>query len=206
MDWLDCCPERSVVYVCFGSQAVLSPAQSAALSAALELSGVRFLWCVREGTEIPAGFDERVAPLGFVMKGWAPQVEILGHVSVGWFLTHCGWNSVIEAVTAGVALFTWPRGADQFINAQLLEEAGMAVRVADGSETVPDAVELARVLGAEVGGENNGKISGKASELREMARKATTERGSSFRDLDSLVAELKGLALTKKTSSAHGLI
>lgn len=194
MTWLNYFPEGSVVYVCFGSQAVLSPVQTAALSAALELSLVRFLWCVREGTEIPEGFEERVAARGLVMKGWAPQVEILGHAAVGWFLSHCGWNSVIEAVMAGVALLTWPLGADQFVDARLMEEAGMAVPVAEGSATVPDVHELAKVLEAAVRGEST-RERARASELREIARKAVAEGGSSFRDLESLVAELKKMAV-----------
>ncbi|PKU85504.1 flavonol 3-O-glucosyltransferase UGT89B1 [Dendrobium catenatum] len=202
LTWLDGFPEGSVVYVCFGSQVVPPPQQAAAISAALELSGLRFLWCVREGTEVPAGFEERVAARGFVVKGWAPQVEILGHAAVGWFLTHCGWNSVIEAVVAGVALLTWPHGADQFIDARLLEDAGMAVRVAEGRSTVPEAQELARILAAAVGGRNS-RVRERAAEISEMAKKAVAEGGSSFRDLHSLVAELKKMTVANEQSYAE---
>ncbi|KAG0494510.1 hypothetical protein HPP92_005504 [Vanilla planifolia] len=124
--WLDICPKRSVVYVCFGSQFTLEPAVTTALAAALEGSGARFLWAVGQGgAYVPEGFEARVGARGMVLRGWAPQVAVLRHKSVGAFLTHCGWNSVLEGLTAGVVLLAWPMEADQFVNAQLLvEEAG----------------------------------------------------------------------------------
>ncbi|OMO66963.1 UDP-glucuronosyl/UDP-glucosyltransferase [Corchorus olitorius] len=51
---------------------------------------------------LPEGFLERTKDRGLVVKSWAPQVAVLNHDSVGGFVTHCGWNSVLEAVTAGV--------------------------------------------------------------------------------------------------------
>lgn len=185
--WLDRFDEGSVVYICFGSQAAVSPEQAGAIAAALEISGVRFLWCVKEGTEIPAGFEGRVGKAGFLVKGWAPQVEILRHAAVGWFMSHCGWNSVVEAAAAGVPMLAWPRGADQFVNERLVVEMGMAVRVAGRN-----VEEMARVLRETAGGGFGGER-GRAAEVREMAMKAVAVGGSSWRDLEALAAELKRL-------------
>jgi len=37
-------------------------------------------------------------------------------------VTHCGWNSTLEAMTAGVPMVTWPIFADQFFNEKLVSE------------------------------------------------------------------------------------
>lgn len=36
---------------------------------------------------------------------WVPQERLLMHPSVGWFITHGGWNSVQEALLAKVPLY-----------------------------------------------------------------------------------------------------
>ena len=88
----------------------------------LERSGKRFLWVVKNPPSndksnqiavtadvdldalMPEGFLERTKDRGMVVKSWAPQVAVLNHPSVGGFVTHCGWNSVLEAVVAGVPM------------------------------------------------------------------------------------------------------
>ncbi|KAF8696939.1 hypothetical protein HU200_036583 [Digitaria exilis] len=150
--WLDEQPDRSVLYVCFGSGGTLSTQQTAELAAGLEASGQRFLWVVRfpsdkdsmasflgggrrdNGDDIPIsylpkGFVERTRDTGLVVAEWAPQVEILNHRAVGGFVSHCGWNSTLEAVAAGVPLLAWPLYAEQRVNAVMLcERVGLALR------------------------------------------------------------------------------
>ncbi|KAG1363740.1 UDP-glycosyltransferase 89B2 [Cocos nucifera] len=195
MEWLDRCPDDSVVLVCFGSQHVMAPPQAKALAAGLERSGARFVWCARGGTAVPVGFEERVAGRGLVVREWAPQVAILGHRAVAAFLTHCGWNSVLEAVAAGVAMLTWPMGADQFMNAKVVvEEAGVGVALCEGADAVPDPDEVARVVAESLG--LSGKESrDRAKEQSQKALAAVKGVGSSRRDLDEMVAELSKLAV-----------
>ncbi|KAB1224936.1 UDP-glycosyltransferase 89B1 [Morella rubra] len=203
--WLDGCPDGSVLYVCFGSQKLLNKQQAEALASGLEKSGTRFLWVVKPGTAqqlangygvVPDGFEERVRGRGVIIKGWAPQVKILSHKAVGGFLSHCGWNSVLEGIQGGAMILGWPMEADQFVNARLVvEEMGMAVRVCEGADSVPDPAELGRVIAESMTGDSAEKV--RAKELREKAFEAVGDGGSSSRDLDALVKALGQLQARK---------
>lgn len=198
--WLDTCEDDEVVYVCFGSQVVLTNDQMSAVASALEKSGVRFIWSVKEPTEgrvegkygmVPDGFEDRVANRGFLVKGWAPQVSILSHRAVGAFLTHCGWNSVLEAVVAGVTMLTWPFGADQFVDETLLaDELGVAIKACEGAQTVPNADLLARLMADSVSNKNRVEMRGGVKKLRKAALEAISESGSSAMDMEELVKHL----------------
>lgn len=196
--WLDAFPEGSVVYVCFGSQAVLSPAVAAALAEALERSAVPFMWAVGDAV-VPDGFEARAAASGrgSVVRGWAPQVALLRHPAVGWFVTHCGWNSTLEAVAAGVPMLAWPLTGDQFFDARLLvDEARVAVRACKGGlGFVPDAGELASVL-ADATGEKGHDVRTRAKALAAEAARAVKPGGTSYADLELLVQEIRNRKLS----------
>ncbi|PON84347.1 UDP-glucuronosyl/UDP-glucosyltransferase [Trema orientale] len=198
--WLDSRDDNSVVYVCFGSRATLTSAQTEALTTALEQSRVHFILCLREpdpeknAGDVSEGFEERVRDRGLVIRGWAPQVAILSHRAVGAFLTHCGWNSVLEGLAAGVVLLTWPMGADQYTNAKLVvEQAGAGVRIGEGTRTIPDPAELARLLVGSLEGSNEAERV-RAKELSRAAMEAVVQGGSSDMDLDDLVKRLNELS------------
>ncbi|CAL1395265.1 unnamed protein product [Linum trigynum] len=201
--WLDHCPDNgSVLYVCFGSQKLMTNHQMEALAAALEQSMVRFVWVVKKpGPEmefgLPDGFQDRVSGRGLVLDGWAPQVTILNHRAVGGFLSHCGWNSLLEAVAAGVPILGWPMEADQFVNARLLvEDLGVAVKVCEGADTVPDPVELGRRIAQSM---SQGSAERKrAGEMKDEALAAVEQGGSSQIDLERFVQDLQKLQIEEK--------
>ncbi|XP_010548938.1 PREDICTED: UDP-glycosyltransferase 88A1 isoform X2 [Tarenaya hassleriana] len=112
--WLDSQPEKTVVFLCFGSLGLFSEEQLKEIAVGLERSGHRFLWVVRNPpglpnrTEpdleslLPEGFLDRTGDRGLVVKSWAPQVAVLNHKAVGGFVTHCGWNSILESICAAI--------------------------------------------------------------------------------------------------------
>ncbi|KAH8103111.1 UDP-Glycosyltransferase/glycogen phosphorylase [Cristinia sonorae] len=57
-----------------------------------------------------------------LLSRWSPQQTILSHPALGWFVTHCGHNSTLEAVSSGVPMICWPFHADQPANAVNLTE------------------------------------------------------------------------------------
>ncbi|KAL2465632.1 UDP-glycosyltransferase 89B1 [Abeliophyllum distichum] len=195
--WLDTCQDHTVVYVCFGSQAVLTNKQMEELTLGLEKSGVKFILCVKGKTkghvdeedygDIPSGFEDRVTGRGLVIKGWAPQVLILRHKAIGAFLTHCGWNSALEGIVAGVPMLAWPMGADQFANATLLvDELKVAIRVCEGDETVLESNDLVKFLG-EITSEKWIVKRAIAKYLSKAAFDAIGKEGSSFKNLDAFL-------------------
>jgi hypothetical protein len=193
--WLDEFPDSSVAYVSFGTMMVPPPPHAAALASALERSGTPFVWAAAT-TTLPDGFEDRAAAAGtgLVLRGWAPQVAALRHRAVGCFVTHCGWNSMMESAAAGVPMLAWPMAADQFFNARLaVEDARVAVAASwGGFGGVPDAEDLARAL-AEVVGEAGAGVRARAKELALMVAEAVGEGGSARRELDGLVQELREL-------------
>ncbi|KAK6157058.1 hypothetical protein DH2020_011306 [Rehmannia glutinosa] len=145
MAWLDEQPDSSVVFLCFGSEGCFDEIQVKEIALALEKSGHRFLWSLRKppgehkfetpgeyenpGEVLPDGFLQRTAGVGKVI-GWAPQVAILSHRAVGGFVSHCGWNSILESVWCGVPIAAWPLYAEQQVNAfQLVKDLGVAVEI-----------------------------------------------------------------------------
>ncbi|CAM0875073.1 unnamed protein product [Alopecurus aequalis] len=199
LTWLDGQASGSVVYACFGSTCGLSTNQLKELGAGLRASGLPFLWVIPTRTE---GIEEHASRHGMVVTGrWVPQAEILEHRAVGGFVSHCGWNSVLDAVWAGVPLATWPLRAEQFLNEAFLVDVlrvGVCVREVASKADV-EAVVPAEAVANAVGrlmGDDEDEATARRARVRELgvaARAAVAEGGSSCRDWARLVGELKAL-------------
>ncbi|KAH7864545.1 hypothetical protein Vadar_030777 [Vaccinium darrowii] len=152
--WLDQQPPSSVVFVGFGSEYKLTKEQVHEISHGLELSNLPFLWAIRKPNWaandldiFPLGFTDRTSGRGKVCIGWAPQMEILGHKSIGGSLFHSGWGSVIETLQFGHCPVLLPFIIDQGLHARLLVEKGLGIEVErreDGSFTGNDIAEALR--------------------------------------------------------------
>ncbi|KAF8019214.1 hypothetical protein BT93_G0027 [Corymbia citriodora subsp. variegata] len=214
LKWLDSKQPNSVIYICFGSIANLNAAQLHEIAVGLESSGQQFIWVVKkdpsveEGKEewLPDGYESRMRNKGLIIRGWAPQALILDHEAIGGFVTHCGWNSILEAVTVGVPLVTWPVAAEQFYNEKLVNQVlkiGINIGVKRWVNLFGDSVKRERVEEAVkrvLVGEEAEEMRRRTKALAEMARGAVEEGGSSWSDLGALIQELKShkLARTKR--------
>jgi hypothetical protein len=118
LDWLDKQPPQSVIYVSFGSLAVMDQNQFKELALGLDLLNKPFLWIVRPSNDnkVNYAYPEEFHGTKGKIVGWAPQKKILNHPSIACFLSHCGWNSTIEGLYCGVPFLCWPFAGDQFLN------------------------------------------------------------------------------------------
>ncbi|KAL2254624.1 scopoletin glucosyltransferase-like [Sesamum indicum] len=211
LSWLNSKKPNSVVYVCFGSMAIFSAAQLLEIAKGLESSGQEFIWVVREKTKdersvdwLPDGFESRIQGRGLIINGWAPQVLILEHEAVGGFITHCGWNSVLEGVAAGVPMVTWPLSAEQFFNEKLVTEIlkmGTPVGAQEWTKRTDDHREpikgddIEKAVVKLMVGEEGERMRIRARELGDMAKRAVEKGGSSDADLKSLMEEIRSYHL-----------
>ncbi|KAK7382867.1 hypothetical protein VNO80_01997 [Phaseolus coccineus] len=213
--WLDKQEPNSVLYVSFGSGGTLSQKQINELALGLELSRHKFLWAnLRAPNDrasatyfsdvclvddplhfLPLGFLERTKEQGLVMCGWAPQVEVLGHKSIGAFLSHCGWNSVLESVEHGVPMIAWPLFAEQRTNAALVtDELKVALRAKMNiGEKVVVKEDIVKVIKGLMEGLEGEEIRRKVKELKKLANGAMMEDGSSTRTISKLAHKWKHL-------------
>lgn len=217
LKWLDSHPNGSVVYVSFGSENSISGPLMLELASGLQASGKAFIWVVRPPVEfnpnedfrhewLPKGFEELMTERmqGLITRKWAPQVEILSHKAIGVFLSHCGWNSVLESLRAGVPMIGWPLAAEQMFNSKMLvEELGVSVEVARGVRDVNlSSCEIERVIRLVMGdGEKAKELKAKAvccaRILKDAMREEGNARGSSIRNLDEFIDTISNWDVSK---------
>ncbi|KAG4984617.1 Soyasapogenol B glucuronide galactosyltransferase [Glycine soja] len=212
--WLDSKKEGSVLYVCFGSMNNFPTTQLVEIAHALEDSGHDFIWVVGKTDEgetkgFVEEFEKRVqaSNKGYLICGWAPQLLILEHPSIGAVVTHCGMNTVIESVDAGLPLVTWPLFAEQFFNERLLVDV-LKIGVAIGAKKwnnwndFGDEIVKREDIGKAIallmgGGEESEEMRKRVKALSDAAKKAIQVGGSSHNSLKDLIEELKSLKLQK---------
>lgn len=211
-NWLDARTMGSVIYVCFGSLIKVPVAQFRELALGLESCGSPFILVVRksvgsDGEEnLPDGFEQRTKERGngYIIHGWAPQLLILKHPAVGGFVTHCGWNSIIEGASYGVPMVTWPQSGEQFYNEKLVTDVlkiGVPVGMSQWSNwttnSIPELIKRDKIHKAITilmnKGDDSEAIKQRAKEIANAANKAVNSNGTSQTNLMNLIDELKSL-------------
>lgn len=186
-NWLKTKPNKSVIYISFGSMATLSNQQMEELAAGLKQTNHHFLWVVRpsEESKLPKGF---VPDKGLLVQ-WSPQLQVLASESLGCVLSHGGWNSTIEALSLGVPMVLMPQWTDQPVNAKYVEdvwEVGVRVRV--GEDGVVRRGEIVRCVEEVM--EGRGGIRERCLKWRELAVKAVGRGGSTDGNIHEFVTKL----------------
>nr|ARA67360.1 UDP-glucose flavonoid 3-O-glucosyltransferase [Paeonia delavayi] len=187
LSWLNDQKAESVAYISFGRVATPPPTEILAIADALEASGVAFLWSLKDHSKVhlPKGFLDKTRASGMVVP-WAPQLQILAHGAVGVFVTHCGWNSVLESIGGGVPMICRPFFGDHKVNTRMVEavwEIGIKI---DGEMFTKNGLisSLDLVLSQEKGKKMRGHIRG----LKGLAEKAVGPQGSSTKNLKTLLS------------------
>ncbi|KAM3685198.1 hypothetical protein ACJW31_11G100000 [Castanea mollissima] len=173
----------SSVFISFGSEYFLSKEKLQEIAHGLELSMVSFIWVVR----FPRG--DKVNLQTVLPK--APQMKILKHSSIGGFVSHCGWSSVMESMKFGVPIIAMPMHLDQPVNARLVEELGVGVEVKRDMNGRLEGEELAKVIRKVVVEKITEGIRRKGSEFKENIRSKGDE------EIDGVVKELVQLCRNK---------
>ncbi|KAH7856131.1 hypothetical protein Vadar_033036 [Vaccinium darrowii] len=172
--WLDSQASQSVVFLCFGSMGLFKAEQLMEMAIGLEKSG------------------HRTRGRGLVVTNWAPQVAVLSHDSVGGFVTHCGWNSILEAVSAGVPMVGWPLYAEQRFNRVfLVEEMKVALALEESQGGFVSANELDKRVRELMDSASGKGVRERVREMRDCAKAALCEGGSSRLALAELVESWK---------------
>ncbi|KAG2389662.1 hypothetical protein LR48_Vigan07g193100 [Vigna angularis] len=192
MEWLGTKEPNSVVYVNFGSIAVMTPEQLVEFAWGLGNSNKSFLWVIRpdlvagENAVLPQEFVKETKNRG-LLSSWCSQEEVLNHPAIGGFLTHSGWNSTLESLCAGVPMICWPFFAEQQTNCRFCcKEWGVGLEIEDVKR---DKIEsLVKEL---MGGEKGKEMKEKALQWKELAKSAASgPYGTSFLNLDNMIRQV----------------
>lgn len=195
MSWLDSQPSKSVIYVSFGSVAVITRHELMEFWYGLVNSKKRFLWVARPDMVAGEGdayrnileeLLEGTKEMGY-MVGWAPQKEVLEHPALGGFMTHSGWNSTLESIVAGVPMICWPRHADQPVNSRFVSEVWkLGVEMKD----VCDRNVVERMVNVLMEQQKE-EFRREAEMMTELAWKSVKAGGSSYCNLECLIEDIR---------------
>ncbi|CAI9108461.1 OLC1v1008050C1 [Oldenlandia corymbosa var. corymbosa] len=191
--WLDSKEINSVVYISFGSLANLGKDQMEEIGRGLVSSNCNFLWVVRstEVDKVPNELISEAEDRGLIVN-WCPQLEVLAHEAVGCFVTHCGWNSTMEALSLGVPMVTMPVWVDQTTNSKFIVDVwqtGIRLKACE-SDGIVTKEEVEIVIKEVMLGEKSSELRNNALKWKELAKEAINEGGSSDKHIEEFVYDL----------------
>ncbi|KAI9121034.1 hypothetical protein K1719_008067 [Acacia pycnantha] len=193
INWLESKKPKSVVYVNFGSITILSPEQLYEFAWGLANSKKPFLWIIRPdlvnggSVILSPEFLSETKERGLIAS-WCEQEKVLNHPSVGGFLTHCGWNSMIESMCTGVPMACWPFYGDQQTNSRYAcAEWGIGIEI--DNEVKREEVE--KIVNELMEGEKAKEMRNKVLHWKKIAEEAIiAPAGSSYVNLEKFIDQV----------------
>ncbi|WCJ44441.1 UDP-Glycosyltransferase superfamily protein [Euphorbia peplus] len=192
LEWLDSKKPGSVVYVNFGSITTMTTEQLIEFAWGLANTNKEFLWIIRpdvvvgESAILSAEFLEEIKERGY-LGSWCRQEQVLSHYAIGGFLTHAGWNSILESLCGGVPVICWPFFAEQPTNSWFCRKkwgTGMEI------EGNVNRNEIEKLVNELMRGEGGKQMRNKVMEWRSKAEMASTPNGSSYVKFEKLIHDL----------------
>ncbi|GMN27439.1 hypothetical protein TIFTF001_001640 [Ficus carica] len=192
LKWLNTQKPNSVIYVNFGSITVLTPQQVVEFGWGLANSNYPFFWVIRpdlvigESACLSQEFMVETKERSLIAS-WCPQEDVLNHPSIAGFLTHCGWNSILESLSSGVPMLCYPFFAEQQTNCRFVcNEWDVGLEI-DNDVKRGQVENLVRELMEREKGKN---LKSKAMEWKKLAEEATGPQGSSSLNFLNLVNQV----------------
>ncbi|KAL3834367.1 hypothetical protein ACJIZ3_009103 [Penstemon smallii] len=194
--WLESKPPGSVMYISFGSIAQITKQEIEEITHGLLISQVSFVYILRpnglesnETNIFPVGFENDIIDRGLIVP-WCNQNMVLSNPAIGGFVTHCGWNSIIESMWFGVPMICYPFLVDQPTNRKLVvENWKIGINLCDGDQIKRH--EVAHKIKILMNGEYSIKLRQEINKLRKVLHNALDIDGSSQRNFDQFVEDLK---------------
>ncbi|XP_065856757.1 zeatin O-glucosyltransferase-like [Euphorbia lathyris] len=200
LEWLDKQAENSVIYVSFGTTTSMNNEQINELAIGLKESNQKFIWVLRDADKgdiftqenevVKVGYNENS---GLIVRDWVPQLEILGHTSIGGFMSHCGWNSCMESISMGVPIAAWPMHSDQPRNSVLITEClkiGVVVRDWERRDEIVTGKMIQTCVQRLMASDEGFRMRKRASELGHSVRRSVEEGGVSRLEMNSFIAHI----------------
>ncbi|XP_038902249.1 UDP-glycosyltransferase 86A2-like [Benincasa hispida] len=201
--WLNSKPHGSVLYVSFGSYAHVTKTDLTEIAHGLSLSGVHFIWVLRpdivssnDTDPLPIGFRKEVADRSMIVP-WCHQNQVLAHPAIGGFLTHCGWNSILESIWCNVPLLCFPLLTDQFTNRKLVvEDWTVGINLKDGRQMIKKE-KVAEKINRLMDGKSGSQFKAAVREVKRKLEDAVKPNGSSDKAMNQFINDLK-VAISNK--------
>ena len=186
--WLKSKPHGSVLYVSFGSFIPCEKNEIDEIAHGLLLRKVNFIWVLRpnainyeETYVLPIGFEDEVKGRGLIVT-WTNQIEVISHPAIGGFLTHCGWNSVLESLWYDVPMLCFPLMTDQLTNRKLLvDDWRIGLNLCDRKPLT--RFEVAEKINRLMNGKTSDELRKETMKVRQMLVNALADDGSSEKNL-----------------------